>query len=125
MPYCRLMSAQVLQDGAHAYCFHQVDPNALAADVAAFFADQKYKFEGGHAMQSTWGFGSDTARMLLGGFVKRYQFSVSIEPQAGTPYVWLRLSKGISGAMGGVIGYAKMNKEHGRITAAMAQYFST
>ena len=120
-----ISAPQVLQDGAYAYCFQQVDPNALAADVAAFFGGQKYKLEGGHAMQSTWGIGSDTARVLLGGFVKRYQFMVAIEPQPGTPYVWLKLSKGISGAMGGVIGYAKMNMEHTRITTAMAQFFST
>ncbi len=125
MPNCRIISApQVLQDGAHAFCFPQVDPVTLANDVAVFFAQQEYKFEGGHALLSTWGQGSDTARMLLGGFVKRYQFTVAIEPQAATPYVWLRLAKGISGAMGGVLGYSKMNKEHARISAALTQFFS-
>ena len=93
--------------------------------MAVFFAQREYKFEGGHALLSTWGQGSDTARVLLGGFAKRYQFTVSIEPQAGTPYVWLKLSKGISGAMGGVIGYTKMNKEYAKVSAAMTQFFST
>jgi hypothetical protein len=126
MPTCRIISApQLLNDGSHALCFQQVDPTALANEAAVFFAQQEYKFEGGDALKSTWGQGSDTARILLGGFAKRYQFVMSIEPQAGTPYVWLRFSKGISGAMGGVLGYSKMNKEHARMVDALTRYFSS
>ena len=119
-----MVSWQTLPDGAIAFSFCQVDPNVLAQDVAVFFAQLQYNFEGGTPMQSSWGQGSDTARVLLGAFAKRYQFKVQIDPQPGSPYVWLRLSKGITGAMGGLIGYSKMNSEFQRITAAMGQFFA-
>jgi len=124
MAYCRMMSSNPLPDGAFAFCFYQVDPNVLAQDVSVFFNQLQYKFEGGTPMRSTWGQGDDTMRVLFGAFVKRYQFSVAIDPQPGSPYVWLRLSKGITGAMGGVIGYSQMNTEFQRVTVAMQRFFS-
>ena len=124
MAYCRMVWLQALPDGAVAYCFQQVDPNVLAQDVSVFFNQLQYKFEGGTPMRSTWGQGDDTMRVLFGAFVKRYQFSVAIDPQPGTPYVWLRLSKAITGAMGGVIGYSQMNTEFQRVSGAMQRFFS-
>ncbi len=123
MAYCRMMSFQPLPDGA-AFCFCSVDPNVLAQDVAVFFTQLQYKFEGGTPMRSTWGQGDDTARILLGAFVKRYQFTIAIDPQPGTPYVWMRLGKGITGWAGGVIGYSQMNSELQRLTLAMQRFFS-
>jgi hypothetical protein len=124
MAYCRMMSSQPLPDGAVALCLCQVDPNVLAQDVAVFFAQLQYKFEGGTPMRSTWGQGSDTARILVGAFAKRYQFNVAIDPQPGTPYVWMKLSKGITGAMGGIIGYSQMSSEMQRLGAAIQWFFS-
>ena len=124
MAYCRMIYFQPQPDGAVAFCFQQVDPNWLAQDVSAFFNGLQYKFEGGTPMRSTWGQGDDTMRVLFGAFVKRYQFSVAIDPQPGTPYVWLRLSKAITGAMGGVIGYSQMSGEFQRVTGAMQRFFS-
>jgi hypothetical protein len=116
-----MVNFQPLEDGA-AYCFPQVDPQVLANDVAEFFGTQQYKFEGGTPTNSQWGQGSDVLRVLFGAFAKRYKFNVAIEPQP--PYVWVRISKGMSGAMGGVIGYSKMKKETDRLIAAMQQFFS-
>jgi hypothetical protein len=124
MACCRMIWSQALPDGAVSLCFQQVDPNVLAQDVSVFFNQMQYKFEGGTPMRSTWGKGSDTMRVLFGAFVERYQFSVAIDPQPGTPYVWLRLSKAITGAMGGVIGYSQMSGEFQRVTGAMQRFFS-
>jgi hypothetical protein len=124
MAYCRMTWFQLLPDGAASFCFQQVDPNVLAQDVSVFFNQIQYKLEGGGPMRSTWGKGDDTMRVLFGAFVERYQFSVAIDPQPGTPYVWLRLGKAITGAMGGVIGYSQMNTEFQRITQAMQRFFS-
>jgi hypothetical protein len=125
MANCRMMNFQPLPDGA-AYCFYQVDPNVLSQDVATFFQGMQYKFEGGTPFDSNWGQGSNTMRILFGAFAKRYAFNVKIEPQPDAPgYVWVRLSKGMSGAMGGVIGYSKMNTETQRLIAAMQHFFST
>ncbi|HEY3359162.1 MAG TPA: hypothetical protein VGQ83_38285 [Polyangia bacterium] len=125
MAYCRMVSSQPLPDGAFSLCFYQVDPHVLAQDVAVFFAQLQYKFEGGTPMRSSWGVGDDTARVLFGAFVKRYQFTISIDPQPGSPYVWLRLAKGISGAAGGLIGYSQMNTETQRVIGLIQHFFST
>jgi hypothetical protein len=123
MANCKCVQFQPLPDGGAAFCFDgNTNQQMLADEVAAFFGSQAYKFEGGTPMNAMWGQGSDVLRVLFGAFAKRFKFNVAIEPQA--PYVWLRLSKGMSGAMGGVIGYSKMNKELSRVTAAMQQFFA-
>jgi len=124
MAWCRMVSFQQLPDGSVVYCFSQVDPNVLAQDVAVFFGQLQYKYEGGSPMRALWGKGSDAARIFLGAFVERYQFSVNIDPQPGSPWVWLKLSKAITGAMGGIIGYSKMNSEFQRVATMMQQFFS-
>ena len=103
-------------------CFPPVAAEVLAADVAKFFEQQGYKLEGGAPGNGVYGVGSDLMRILFGAFARRYKFNVGIQ-QAGAN-TWLHLSKGMSGAMGGVIGYSAMNKESKRVFEAMTAFFS-
>jgi hypothetical protein len=120
MPRCRMCNFQQLPEGG-AYCFYNVDPNALGQDVVEFFTPQGYKFESGGPYQAQWGKGSNVARALIGALAERYLFTVTIQPQP--PYTWLTIVKGMTGMMGGVIGYAKMNTEMGRVVAAAYNYW--
>jgi hypothetical protein len=124
MAYCRMISSQLAPDGGTALCFANIDPNLLAQDVQMFFTQMGYKYEGGTQWRSMWGKGDDTMRVFFGAFVERYQFAIAIDMQPGTPYVWLKVSKGISGAAGGIIGYTQMDSELSRIVGMMQRFFS-
>jgi len=120
MARCRMVSYQQLPEGG-ALCFANIDVNMLGYDLNDFFFPQGYKFESGHLMQGNWGKGSDVARALLGGFATRFLFTVTLTPQP--PYTWMAITKGMSGMMGGVIGYSKMNTELARIVNAAYNYW--
>jgi hypothetical protein len=102
-------------------CFQSAEPRAVASDVGSFFKKEGYRLESGTPLKGIYGKGSDVMRILLGGFAKRYKFDITIQPQ--DQYVWVTIGKGMSGAMGGAIGYMAMNKEANRVFAAMKTYF--
>jgi hypothetical protein len=60
-------------------------------------------------------------RLLFGAFAKRYVFNFTIQPQATGGMV--TITKGISGAMGGVIGYRRMSKELEKILTELRTRF--
>lgn len=89
--------------------------------VADYFLSEKYRLESGTATDGYYGIGSNLLRMLLGGLIKRCRFHVTVQPGAMGTVV--TVEKGMSGAMGGVIGYAQMKKELERIRTGLAQRF--
>ena len=121
MANCRLVTFEARKDGG-AICFPNVSADALSADIAAFFHQQGYKLEGGTPTNGVYGQGSDLMRILFGAFARRYKFSVAVQPSGDN--LWLNLGKGMSGAMGGVIGYSAMTKETNRLFEAMKVFFS-
>ena len=60
---------------------------------------------------------NDLLRILLGGFVKRNKFKVKVVPTATGSNIFV--DNGMSGAMGGALGYARMKKELTRIREAL------
>ncbi len=96
------------------YIYQNVPTNVLAQKLEAFFINKKYKLEEGTIEKGVYGIGNPILRIILGAFVKRYKFNFSITDSAGK--ATLSFSKGMSGAMGGVIGYSKMNNEFQRLT---------
>lgn len=96
------------------YIYQKVPTNVLAKKLEAFFIEKKYKLEDGTIESGVYGIGNPILRIILGAFVKRYKFNFSITDSAGK--ATLSFSKGMSGAMGGVIGYSKMNNEFQRLT---------
>lgn len=101
--------------------FTGVDPNALAGGVEAFFLRRRYKLESGTPFRGTFGVGSDIAHILLGWLVKRSKFRVGIVGNAQSAQ--LTVTKGMSGAWGGLIGYSAMNKETKKIISGLRTHF--
>lgn len=122
MAQCKMVQFQNSPDGGGLFCFEGNDIDMLAQDVQTFFISQGYRLESGSTEDGTYGVGSDLLRILFGAFVKRYKFDFAIQPK--DKHVWLRISKGMSGAMGGAIGYVKMNKELARVMQGLHAHFS-
>jgi hypothetical protein len=95
------------------FSFQGVYPMAVAAALEKFFTSQGYRLEAGTKLEGTYGTGNDLLRLLLGGFAKRYKFDFTVELRE--PSVLLTVKKGMSGVMGGALGYARMKKEMSRI----------
>jgi hypothetical protein len=105
-------SRRNITDNASIFEYDNTDLHAIVEGVAQFFVGRQYKLESGTSAQGVYGYGNNTLRILFGAFVKRFAFSVLITQAAPDQPVVFRLEKGISGAMGGIIGYAKMNSEY-------------
>ncbi len=105
-----LAGTQALNGGGVRYTFTGADANAVAAAVGEYFAQRGYSLEEGAPVNGTYGKGSAAARALLGGFTTRFKFKVAVTPGQGVTE--LDFSKGMSGAVGGAMGAAKMTKEY-------------
>ena len=90
-----------------------LDQSAAAAAVEEFFLAEKYRLESGTKNDAIYGIGNDFLRILLGAFAKRYKFKVKVVQAGDGSTVFI--DKGMSGAMGGAIGYSKMKKELARV----------
>ena len=90
-----------------------LDPNNAAEAVQAFFFSEGYRLENGDRHDGVYGIGNNFLRIIFGAFIKRYRFKVRVSA-AGSGSV-VSVEKGMSGAMGGAIGYAKMKKELSRV----------
>ena len=89
------------------------DADSTATAVNRFFLEQRYRLESGNPHEAVYGIGNDILRILLGGFVKRNKFKVRVVPTATGSNIFV--DKGMSGAIGGALGYARMKKELARI----------
>lgn len=91
----------------------QLEVNKTARTVESFFQAEGYRLESGDNLDGVYGIGNNILRILFGAFVKRYKFKVRVlQDGSGSIVV---VDKGMSGAMGGVIGFTKMKKELARI----------
>jgi hypothetical protein len=121
MTQARLTDSHIDDQGA-TFQFDDASREELADEIKKFFAKRGYRLEGGEPLDGMWGTGSPVMRALLGGFVKRFKFKVVA---TGTgDHLTLSLTKGMSGALGGVMGYMKMKKEVAELAAAMKLHFT-
>ncbi len=97
--------------------FPSSDATTVAAWLHEFFCAKGYRLEMGTPHSGVYGVGNDTVRILLGALVRRYKFQVDVGIDAGG--VWIRVTKGMSGAMGGLIGYMAMKRETKRIFVSL------
>ena len=81
--------------------------------MESFFKSEGYRLEDGIPSDGSYGIGNNLLRIIFGAFVKRYRFKVNVMQSGAGCFVYVE--KGMSGVMGGAIGYAKMKKELGRI----------
>lgn len=99
-----------------------LDTDATAAAVEGYFLSEGYRLEDGNAYDAVYGIGNNLMRILFGAFVKRFKFKVRVlEGGAGS---FVTVEKGMSGMMGGAIGYAKMKKELARVRVGVRQAVS-
>lgn len=113
MSNAKLVSHEQNQEGA-SYLFQNTDSSHLATAVGSFFAGEGYKLEKGTPEDGAYGKGSGARRIMFGGLAKRYKFRVKISPES--EMVRLKISSGMSGVSGGVMGYTALKKEFARIT---------
>jgi hypothetical protein len=104
------------KDGA-SFLYRNPDTPGLSVAVNAFFAQRGYRLGEGSYINGMYETGSAGLRVLVGGFVDRFKFQVTIMPHEGMSA--LRLQKAMSGAGGGVLGYGKMQKEFAQIVEAL------
>ncbi len=102
------------------YVFNGLTAGQIENAVAGFFATRGYKLESGGPDNGVYGAGSEIARLLLGGFVKRYKFKILI--QAGGEMTELVIRKGMSGFWGGLLGYSAMNREFKAVKAEILSW---
>lgn len=114
-PVAKALSAD---DNMLTATFSPDDLQRVVDMVEQFFVGQGYRLEYGVPASGCYGIGSDVMRLLLGAFARRFKFEVAIGPHA-TGEVWLQVTKGMSGAMGGVLGYNAMKKETTRVFDAL------
>lgn len=82
----------------------------LADRVFTLFQARGYKLEEGTKLRGVYGNGNAALRAIVGGLVKRNKFSVNIEPNMYNGFT-ISVDKAMSGALGGMIGVSKLNKE--------------
>lgn len=111
---------QVTKDGLIVF-FQGAPPHIVADEVHRFFVHQGYRLEKGDPACGVYGKGSAVLRVLFGAFAKRFKFDVDVRPAESYTELWI--TKGMSGAGGGIIGYSKMKKELDRIREALRRFF--
>ncbi len=100
-------------DQGASWTFAKTTADQLSTELGMLLAEDKYKLEKGTPTEAVYGRGNAVLRVLLGAFVPRYKFNVNISENEGQ--VLLEMSKGMSGASGGLIGASKMKKETNRV----------
>ena len=92
----------------------------VSGRLERFFLSQGYRLESGTTSDGVYGTGSDLWRILFGAFAKRYKFLLGVTPNHNGTVCNVFLEKGMSGAMGGAIGYMRMKKELQRVRNEIA-----
>jgi hypothetical protein len=121
MAQLKLLQFLPLPDGGQ-FVFADGAAQTMADELAAFFLGRGYKLEAGSPFAGSYGIGSNLKRLLFGAFAKRYVFNFTVQPQATGGM--MTITKGISGAMGGVIGYRKMSKELEKVLTDLRAHFA-
>ena len=105
------------------YRFYDVDAEQLGEKVNKYLLSKGYKLEKGTSTQGVYGKGSKVWRVLLGAFVKRFEWNVLIEKDSVSSV--LRLGKLAKGYVGGIIGVQQVKNEYNRLTKLLENYCNT
>jgi hypothetical protein len=95
----------------------------LTNEITDYFRSREYRLESGTALNGIWGTGNAFLRAMFGGLVKRYKFQLTTEglPSSTT----FTLSKGMSGAGGGLIGHGEMKNEAAALAQGLKAHFGS
>lgn len=95
------------------FSFEGTTEEAIASKVHELFTKDGYTLEEGSQLKGKYGKGSKIMRILLGAFVKRFAWEVTISTQGGLTTA--ALYKETKGYAGGAIGVNQVNKEFKRL----------
>ncbi|MDP4797313.1 MAG: hypothetical protein NWQ27_05785 [Crocinitomicaceae bacterium] len=95
------------------FTFEGTTEDAIASKVNDLFIKDGYSLEEGTQLKGKYGKGSKIMRILLGAFVKRFAWEVTISTQGGLTTA--TLYKETKGYAGGAIGVNQVNKEFKRL----------
>jgi len=95
------------------FTFEGTTEDAIASKVNDLYIKDGYSLEEGTQLKGKYGKGSKIMRILLGAFVKRFAWEVTISTQGGLTTA--TLYKETKGYAGGAIGVNQVNKEFKRL----------
>lgn len=95
------------------FTFEGTTEDAIASKVNDLFIKDIYSLEEETQLKGKYGKGSKIMRILLGAFVKRFAWEVTISTQGGLTTA--TLYKETKGYAGGAIGVNQVNKEFKRL----------
>lgn len=100
--------------------FTKLTKDELAMKVESFLKKKGYKIEEGTPFNAKYGKGSRIGRILLGAFIKRFAWKVTVEPDGA--YSKLTFYKEASGVVGGAIGVHQVTKEFNSIIGSLQNF---
>lgn len=100
--------------------FSGTTPEEMADKVALFMARRGYRLESGDKLQGVYGRGSSAGHAILGPFVHRQKYNVTIARKGDN--VALVVAKGMSGWGGGALSAKQVTKEMQEILTELQSF---
>ena len=108
-------SAPVITKERAIFSFNDTTEENIASKINALFLKDGYTLEEGSQLKGKYGKGSKIMRILLGAFVKRFAWEVSVTSEGGV--IKATLYKETKGYAGGAIGVNQVKNEFKRLIA--------
>lgn len=96
------------------------DPSRVTALIEQFFQTNGFSLEEGTSSAGMYGKGNKVARALIGGFVKREKFGVTVDANADA--VTVRVASAMSGWSGSALGRAREKKSRVAVSDGLRAY---
>ena len=108
--------APVMTRDSATFTFQGTTPEDISSKINHLFVKDGYQLEEGTEMKGKYGKGSKIMRILLGAFVKRFAWNVTVTNEGGmTKAVLFKETKGYAG---GAIGVNQVKNEFKRLISA-------
>ena len=108
-------SAPVITKERAIFSFNDTTEENIASKINTLFLKDGYTLEEGSQLKGKYGKGSKIMRILLGAFVKRFAWEVSVTNEGGV--IKATLYKETKGYAGGAIGVNQVKNEFKRLIA--------
>lgn len=110
----------VITGNSGVFRFSKLTKDELATKVETFLKKKGYKIEEGTPFNAKYGKGSRVGRILLGAFIKRFAWQVTVEADGG--FSKLTFFKEASGMVGGIIGVSQVKSEFQSIIGSLKNF---
>jgi hypothetical protein len=113
-------NAPIISKNSGVFKFSKLTKDELATKVETFLKGKGYKIEEGTPFKAKYGKGSRVGRILLGAFIKRFAWQVTVE--ADGDFSTLTFFKEASGAVGGIVGVNQVKNEFNSIIGSLKSF---